>query len=57
MGISLDDIKLDPTDRKALTPGIKTALRRLRVNLGHPTNDDLTRAWLQEEALAWHKWQ
>ena len=43
MGISFDDTKLDPRDRKALTPGIKTALRRLHVNLGHPTNDDLTR--------------
>ena len=43
MGISFDDTKLDPGDRKALTPGIKTALRRLHVNLGHPTNDDLTR--------------
>ena len=45
MGISFDDTKLDPSDRQALTPGIKTALRRLHVNLGHPTNDDLTR-WL-----------
>ena len=43
MGISFDDTKLDPSDRQALTPGIKTALRRLHVNLGHPTNDDLTR--------------
>ena len=42
-GISFDDTKLDPSDRQALTPGIKTALRRLHVNLGHPTNDDLTR--------------
>ena len=42
MGISFDDIKLDPSDRQALTPGIKTASRRLHVNLGHPTNDDLT---------------
>ena len=38
-----DDTKLDPSNRQALTPGIKTALRRLHVNLGHPTNDDLTR--------------
>ena len=30
-------------DCQALTPGIKTNLRRLHVNLGHPTNDDLTR--------------
>ena len=37
MGISFDDTKL------ALTLGIKTALRRLHVNLGHPTNDYLTR--------------
>ena len=43
MGISLDDTKWDPSDRQALTSGIKTALRRLHVNLGHPTNDDLTR--------------
>ena len=43
MGISFDDTKLDPSDRQALTPGIKTVLRRLHVNLGHPTNDDLTR--------------
>ena len=42
MGISLDDTKLDPSDRQALTPGFKTALRRLHVNLGHSTNDDLT---------------
>ena len=42
MGRSFDDTKLDPSDRQALT-GIKTALRRLGVNLGHPTNDDLTR--------------
>ena len=40
---SFDDTKLDPSDRKALTPGITTAFRRLHVNLGHPTNDDLTR--------------
>ena len=31
----------DPTDRQALSPGIKTALKRFHVNLGHPTNDDL----------------
>ena len=43
MGISFDDTKLDPSDHKALPPGIKTALRRLHVNLGHPTTDDLTR--------------
>ena len=43
MGISFDDTKLDPSDRQALTPGIKTALRRLHVTLGHPTDDDLTR--------------
>ena len=43
MGISVEDTKLDTSDRKALTPGIETALRRLHVNLGHPTNDDLTR--------------
>ena len=43
LGISFDDTKLDPRDRQALTPGIKTALRRLRVNLAHPTNDDLMR--------------
>ena len=42
MGISFDDTKLDPSDRQALTPGIKTASRRRHVNLGHPTNDDLT---------------
>ena len=39
MGISFDDPKLDRSDRQALTPGIKTALRRLHVNLEHPTND------------------
>ena len=43
MGISFGDTKLDPSDRQALTPGIKTSLRRLHVNLGHPTKDDLTR--------------
>ena len=43
MGISFDDTKLDPSDRQALTPGIKTALRRLHVTLGRPTNDDLAR--------------
>ena len=37
------NIKLDRSDRKAVTPGFKTALRHLHVNLGHPTNDDLTR--------------
>ena len=43
MGISFDDTKLDPSDRQVLTPGIKTALRRLHADLGHPTNDDLMR--------------
>ena len=43
VGISFDNTKLDPSDRQALTHGINTALRRLHVNLGHPTNDDLTR--------------
>ena len=43
MRMSFDDTKLDPSDRQAVTPGIKTALRSLHVNLGHPTNDDLTR--------------
>ena len=28
MGISFDDTKLDPSDRRALTPGIETALSR-----------------------------
>ena len=41
-GISVDDTKLDPSDRQALTAGIKTA-KHLHVNLGHPTNDDLAR--------------
>ena len=46
MGRSLDDTKLDPSDRLLALPSrIKTALRRLHVNLGHPTNDDLTRCW------------
>ena len=44
VGILIDDTKLDPSYREALTLGIKTALRRLYVNLGHPTNDDLTRS-------------
>ena len=44
-GNSSADTTLDPSDRLALTPGIKTALRRLHVNLGHPTNDDLTRCF------------
>ena len=39
----MDTISSTHSDRQALTPGIKTALRRLHVNLGHPTNDDLTR--------------
>ena len=43
MGISFDDTRLGPSDRQALTPGIKTASRRLHVNLGHPNDDDLTR--------------
>ena len=43
MGISFDYTKLDPSDRQVLTPRIKTTLSRLHVNLGHPTNDDLTR--------------
>ena len=37
MGRSFDDTKSGPSDRLALPPGIKTALRRLHVNLGHPT--------------------
>ena len=45
MGISFDDTKLDPSDRLALTPGINTALRRLHVNLGHPTIDNLMRCF------------
>ena len=40
---SLDDTNLDPSHRLALPLGIKTALRRLHVNLGHATNDGLTR--------------
>ena len=51
MGISFTDTKWDPSDRLALTLGIKTALRRLHVNLGHPT-DDLMRC-----LAAWHKGQ
>ena len=43
MGISNEDTKVDTSDCQALTPGVTTALRRLHVNLGHPTNDDLTR--------------
>ena len=43
MGRSFDDTKLDPSNRRVLTPGIKTALRRLHGNLAHPTNDRLTR--------------
>ena len=43
MGISINDTKLDPSYREALTLGIEKALRRLHVNLGHPTNDGLTR--------------
>ena len=43
MKISFDDTKLDPGHREALTARIKTALRRLHLNLGHPTNDDLTK--------------
>ena len=41
MRMSFDDTKLDPSDRQAVTPGIKTALRRLHVNLGHPTTEVL----------------
>ena len=32
MGRSFDDTKLDPSDRKALPPGTKTALRRLHIS-------------------------
>ena len=41
----VDEAFADGTDflSLALTLGIKTALRRLHVNVGHPTNDDLMR--------------
>ena len=43
MEISFDDTTLDPGDRQALTAGIKSPLKRLHTNLGHPTNDDMVR--------------
>ena len=57
MGRSFDETKLDPSDRLALPPGIKTALRRLHVSLGHLTNDDVTRCLPARGALMWPKEQ